>query len=246
MSFLETRSNESAGLFLGHLGRHRQYWRDIMLGVNDGLISTFLLIAGVSGGGLSVESILLTSISGSIAGAISMACGEFVATKSQEDVLNGEIALERIHIRDRKEDELRELDILLDKIGFPMNDNNSSDCSSSVFLLREQVKEYYKSSDEALLKIMVALEFGVLDDKRRNALRAAAFSGILFITGSLPSVLLFFIAKDSTTGLIISGISTSKSNIFIAEIILNYIFLHFHFCCRSYWTCRCWWCKNNC
>lgn len=56
-----------------HLGKHRQYWRDMILGVNDGLVSTFLLVAGVSGGGLSAVAILLTGIAGGVAGAISMA-----------------------------------------------------------------------------------------------------------------------------------------------------------------------------
>ena len=59
-----------------HLGKHRQYWRDIILGVNDGLVSTFLLVAGVAGGGLSTSDILLTAISGAIAGAVSMYAGE--------------------------------------------------------------------------------------------------------------------------------------------------------------------------
>lgn len=59
-----------------HLGKSRQYWRDIILGVNDGLVSTFLLVAGVAGGGLSSKDILLTAIAGAIAGAISMAAGE--------------------------------------------------------------------------------------------------------------------------------------------------------------------------
>ncbi len=47
-----------------HLGKHRQNWRDILLGVNEGLISTFLVVAGVAGGGLDWRSILLTAIAG--------------------------------------------------------------------------------------------------------------------------------------------------------------------------------------
>ena len=70
-----------------HLGASRQYWRDIILGVNDGLVSTFLLVAGVAGGGLLSRDILLTAIAGAVAGAVSMAAGEYVATKSQNQVL---------------------------------------------------------------------------------------------------------------------------------------------------------------
>ena len=72
-----------------HLLRTRQYYRDMMLGVNDGLVSTLLLVAGVVGGGMSVTAVLLTAVSGAIAGAISMFVGEFVATKSQNQVMSG-------------------------------------------------------------------------------------------------------------------------------------------------------------
>ena len=102
-----------------HLGKHRQYWRDMILGINDGLISTFLLVAGVSGSGLSSRDILLTAIAGALAGAVSMSAGEFIATKSQNEVLQGEIGLERTHIRDHKQEEIREVAELLETIGIP-------------------------------------------------------------------------------------------------------------------------------
>ena len=70
-----------------HIGSSRQYWRDIILGVNDGLVSTFLLVAGVAGSGLDVRDILLTAIAGALAGAVSMAAGEYMATKSQNEVM---------------------------------------------------------------------------------------------------------------------------------------------------------------
>jgi hypothetical protein len=71
-----------AGL-LDAQGASRQYMRDMILGVNDGLVSTFLLAFGVAGGNFSNRDILLTVITGVVAGAISMALGEFLATKSQ-------------------------------------------------------------------------------------------------------------------------------------------------------------------
>ena len=103
--------------FTEHLGKHRQYWRDIILGVNDGLVSMFLLVAGVVGGGMETRNILLTAVAGAIAGAVSMAAGEYMATKSQDEVFQGEIELEREHIRDFRDDELHELRDLLDGIG---------------------------------------------------------------------------------------------------------------------------------
>lgn len=63
------------GAFSGHLGKQRQYWRDIILGINDGLVSTFLLVLGVSGSGMTSNDIFITAIAGSLAGSISMFAG---------------------------------------------------------------------------------------------------------------------------------------------------------------------------
>jgi hypothetical protein len=92
-----------------HIGESRQYWRDIILGVNDGLVSMFLLVVGVVSGGLDREQVLLTAIAGSIAGAISMAFGEYLATKSQDEVLSAELTLERTHIKEFRDMELDQL-----------------------------------------------------------------------------------------------------------------------------------------
>jgi VIT1/CCC1 family predicted Fe2+/Mn2+ transporter len=76
------------------------------MGVNDGLVSTFLLVAGVAGGVLSPIDVLLMAISGTIAGAVSIFADEFVATtKSQNEVLRGKTALERRHIQTNRHDE---------------------------------------------------------------------------------------------------------------------------------------------
>ena len=61
------------------------------------MVSTFLLVAGVAGANLDATDILLTAIAGAIAGAVSMSCGEYIATKSQNEVLTGEIKLEQSH-----------------------------------------------------------------------------------------------------------------------------------------------------
>jgi VIT1/CCC1 family predicted Fe2+/Mn2+ transporter len=150
--------------------------------VNDGLVSTFLLVAGVAGAGLSMTDILLTAIAGALAGAVSMSAGEYIATKTQNEVLKGEIKLERSHIKKYKKQEIEEVSALLGLIGIAPEETH----------LREQMITYYESRPEALLlKIMVALEFGVTQTGERSPLTAALYSGMLFIVGSLPSVLPF-------------------------------------------------------
>ena len=88
-----------------HLGVSRQYMRDIILGVNDGLVSTFLLVAGVVGGGLTANQVLLTGIAGALAGMISMGVGEYLATKSQEEVFAAEMKLEAKHLKVHRDHE---------------------------------------------------------------------------------------------------------------------------------------------
>lgn len=178
-----------------HLGKQRQYWRDIILGINDGMISTFLLVIGVSGGGLTSNDIFITAIAGAMAGAISMFAGEYMATKSQDEVLEGEIQLENDHIRDYHSDEVRELPALLSMIGIPSQGQES---------LRNQLIEFYASDEDALLKVMVALEFGVLETERRNARVAGLTSGALFFIGSLPSLIPYAICIDPMNALLLA------------------------------------------
>jgi vacuolar iron transporter family protein len=179
---------------IDHFGKTRQYWRDIILGVNDGLVSTFLLVAGVTGGGLKSQNILLTAIAGAVAGAISMCAGEYVATKSQNEVMRGELALERIHVHENFNAELEELDEkLLSLIGI----------ATTEIQLRQEIRTYYGSNPNALFQLMKALEFGVLEAEERSPLRAGLTSSILFIAGALPSVLPFaFSSDDPTNGII--------------------------------------------
>jgi VIT1/CCC1 family predicted Fe2+/Mn2+ transporter len=169
-----------------------------------------LLVAGVAGAGLSTTDILLTAISGSLAGAVSMSSGEYVATKSQNQVLYGEISLEKSHIRKYNRDELCELSSLFNVIGIPPEESE----------VREKLIEYYENHPEALLKIMVALEFGVVAEEERSPWMAAVASGVLFLFGSLPSVLPFFARNQSTPtlGLIIAAVVTCLSLLLVGAI----------------------------
>jgi vacuolar iron transporter family protein len=197
-----------------HLGQHRQYARDMILGVNDGIISTFLLVAGVSGSGLTTTDIFLTAVAGALAGAVSMSAGEFIATKSQNEVLQGEIGLERVHIRDNHDDELKELtssqNPLLDIIGVPPEATE----------LRQRLIEHYSNDKSALLRLMIAVEFGVVEEEERSPLTAAIFSGLLFFVGSLPSVIpfAFSTAFSPEQGLFVAAMCTSVALLVVGGI----------------------------
>jgi VIT1/CCC1 family predicted Fe2+/Mn2+ transporter len=203
---IETRPSSAPQL--DHLGKHRQYWRDIILGVNDGLVSTFLLVAGVAGGGLASIDILLTAISGAIAGAVSMFAGEFIATKSQNEVLRGEIDLERRHIQTNRSDELSEVSSLLGLIGISNEQEG----------LKEELLTFYDSSPDALLQLMIALEFGVVEAEQRSALWAGLTSCACFMAGSLPSVIPFVFDVSPKFGLIYAAAFTVTALLFVGML----------------------------
>ena len=186
---------QSSPAFTQHLGRGRPYLRDTILGTNDGLVSMLLLVAGVVGGGMSTRNVLLTAIAGAVAGAISMAAGEYMATKSQDEVFQGELKLERDHIRDHREAELHELQDLLGAVGLHGD-------------LQQQVVDHFGRDDESLLHVMTSLEFGVIETQRRRPQISMLVTFVTFIFGSLPSVLPFAFLSNTRTGLMVAAAFT--------------------------------------
>ncbi|HLF61153.1 MAG TPA: VIT1/CCC1 transporter family protein [Acidimicrobiia bacterium] len=163
-----------------HIGETRQYWRDMILGVNDGLVSMYLLVVGVVSGGLDTSQVLLTALAGALAGAVSMAAGEYLATKSQDEVLEAEMALERVHLKDHRAMEVGQLREMFSDMGIADED-------------LESVVAAFDRSDEAMLNAMKALEFGFVESERRSPFRAMIASGLLFLVGSLPSIIPFMV-----------------------------------------------------
>lgn len=176
-----------------HVGPSRQYWRDIVLGINDGLVSMLLLVVGVVGGGLDRQQIVLTGVAGALAGAVSMATGEYLATKSQEEVMASELALERTHIKHFRQQEVDQLYPMLREVGVA-----ESDIDTVITALTR--------NDEVLLNSMKVLEFGVVDTERRSPMSAAWTSGGLFLLGSLPAVVPFLFPVSRGTGLLVAAV----------------------------------------
>ncbi len=178
-----------------HIGGSRQYMRDVILGVNDGLVSTLLLVSGVVGGGLDATAVLLTGIAGAVAGMISMSIGEYIATKSQEEVFDAELKLEAYHLehfRDHERDQLRQM---LGDMGL-----DGEDLSTVVRII--------DGNEEAMMNMHKTIEFGIVDTERRRPVAAAVASGFLFLAGAIPSVVPFAIWDDTKTGLIVATVLT--------------------------------------
>lgn len=186
-------AGEENRVYKQHQGEGSQYLRDFILGVNDGIISTFLVVVGLVAGGANVTTTLLSAISASVAGAISMGMGEYIATKSQTNVNLGEFALEAEHFKYHRDVELEQLRGFLQSVGLEGN-------------LLEAVVAQVGRDDDALLKMMMAFEFGASGETAdRNPLMAMWTSGRLFIMGALPTVIPFFAVSDPFMGLWIAA-----------------------------------------
>ena len=197
--------NQETHEYISHIGESRPYWRDIILGVNDGLVSIFLLVVGVVGGGFDTAQVLLTAVAGALAGAVSMAAGEYLATKSQDEILEAELALERTHIIHFKDQELEQLRGFFTDMGVGEADLNG-------------VIAGFENNDKAILNAMAALEFGVVESERRSPRLAMAASGLLFLVGSLPSVVPFILI-DSTGTALIWATALSLTGLFLVGVV---------------------------
>jgi len=198
----DPRNTDAPDGYVPHLGESRQYLRDIILGVNDGLVSTFLLVAGVVGGGLTATQVLLTGIAGAVAGMVSMGTGEYIATKSQEEVFAAEMALEVEHLEHHREHERAELHEMFGEMGL-----EGEELATLVRII--------DGNDDVMLGVMAGLEFGVVDTERRSPWLAAFTSSFLFLLGAAPSVIPFAVIDDTWIALVVAAVLSGTALFFV-------------------------------
>src|SRR5512135_2049889 len=92
-----------------HLVARIQWLRAAVLGANDGIVSTASLIVGVAAAAATRSDVLLAGVAGLVAGAMSMAAGEYVSVSSQSDTEQADLARERKELSEDPEGELEEL-----------------------------------------------------------------------------------------------------------------------------------------
>jgi vacuolar iron transporter family protein len=119
---LASAASTGAGLAIGE-ARHRTAaggsLRAAVFGANDGLVSNLALIMGVAGGTGNPQIILLAGVAGLVAGAGSMAAGEWVSVQSMRELYQREIAVERWELEHAPEEERRELELIYRAKGIP-------------------------------------------------------------------------------------------------------------------------------
>jgi vacuolar iron transporter family protein len=102
-----------------HLSHRSNWLRAAVLGANDGILSTASLVLGVAAAGASGHAIVTAGIAGLMAGALSMAAGEYVSVSSQRDTEGADLRLEERELSNDPEGELHELAAIYERRGVP-------------------------------------------------------------------------------------------------------------------------------
>jgi vacuolar iron transporter family protein len=158
--------------------------RPAVFGAMDGLVTNIALIAGVGGGGVSPRTIVLTGTAGLVAGAISMALGEYTSVRSANEQIAAEVAKERQELERHPEAEARELADMWVARGLPEG-------------LAVQVAEAVRRHPEQALRMHVQEELGVNPDEQPNPWTAALSSFLCFSVGALVPLLPYLLGATS-------------------------------------------------
>lgn len=158
----------------GHASHRVGVLRAMVLGANDGIVSIACLVLGVAASDASRNAILTAGIAGLVAGAASMALGEYVSVSSQRDSELSDIAKETWELENTPERELAELTAIYQDKGLNHD------------LARQVAVELTKKD---ALKIHLAEELGITEHNRAQPVQAAVTSGIAFtLGGSMPII----------------------------------------------------------
>ena len=172
--------------------------RAAVLGANDGLVSNLSLVMGVAGAAAAERTILLTGLAGLVAGACSMAMGEWLSVNSTRELYQNQIAIEARELQESPEEEKEELALIYQAKG--LGEQEAKALANRLL-----------SQKDAALDTLVREELGI-DPKELggSAWTAAGTSFVLFAVGAIFPVAPFFFAAGNTAlvaSLVLSGVA---------------------------------------
>lgn len=168
--------------------------RASVFGAMDGLVSNIGLIAGITAAGASNHIVVVTGISGLIAGAISMALGEYASVKTQNEQLDSEIEVERQALSRNPRGERAELSVLFAELGM------------SETTAKQAAREIHTDAEQAL-RVHLTHELGLSLEDRPSPTVAALSSFVFFSIGAIIPLLPFLFGFGSLPmGLLFGGI----------------------------------------
>ncbi len=175
-----------------HRTEHIGWIRAAVLGANDGLISTSSLIVGVAAAQTSREPVLLAAVAGLVAGALSMAAGEYVSVSSQADTEAADLARERAELAALPAPEQAELAAIYVGRGLTP-------------ALAVQVAEQLMAHDA--LGAHARDELGLAEVTRARPIQAALSSAAAFAAGALPPLMLVVLLPLAQVAWAVIGLS---------------------------------------
>lgn len=186
-------------------GRHRALGgnalRAAVLGANDGLTSNLALVMGVAGAQLTRSAILVTGLTGLLAGASSMAIGEWVSVQSARELYERQVRTEAAEIRAVPDEEQEELALIYQAKGLPADE-------------AEQIAERLIADESAALDAMVREELG-LDPASLGGspYTAGGSSFVLFALGAIIPLLPYFVLSGATA--VVAAIGCAALGLFV-------------------------------
>ena len=158
---------------------HRSNWlRAAVLGANDGIISISSLAIGVAAASSTRDPTILATVAGLVAGALSMAAGEYVSVSSQTDIEKADVERETQELKEMPEEELKILAQIYEKRG----------------LKKETAMQVaIEMTDKDALGTHIREELGINEISKANPIQAALASGTAFTVGGvLPLLVILF------------------------------------------------------
>ena len=186
--------------------------RPAVFGAMDGLVTNISLVAGVGGGGASSHVIVLTGMAGLVAGAFSMALGEYASVQTQNESVRAEVATERRELRENPAAEKAELVQMFTEMGLTES-------------TARQVAEEIHADEELAVRVHIEQELGVNPNDQPSPVVAAISSFLCFSIGALFPLLPFLLGWES----LLAGLAVGGVGLFAAGAVV------------ARFTTRAWW-----
>ena len=153
--------------------------RAAVLGGNDGLVSNFSLVMGIAGATSGQEGVLLAGVAGLLAGALSMALGEWISVKSSQELYENQMQIEMEELETNPEGEMKEIALIYIAKGIP---------EAQAYDMAAEIMKDTSMAHE----LLVREELGINPEELKgSAIEAAVYSFILFALGAVIPVLPF-------------------------------------------------------
>jgi VIT1/CCC1 family predicted Fe2+/Mn2+ transporter len=197
---------------INDVGRHHQSLksgnnlRAAVFGINDGLVSNASLVMGMAGGQVNTKTIILAGMAGLFAGAFSMAAGEYVSVRSQREMYEYQINLEKKELELYPKQEAQELALIYEARGLSKS-------------MSEKIAEMMMQNPQHALNTLAREELGLNPDDLVSPYGAAISSFFAFVIGAAVPLIPFFIFTQRSA--IPSSIISTGIFLFIVGAILS-------------------------